>query len=86
MRYKLPAFENLEHSLGIFVDQGGWNYERGPFPAKRQDSLADIGLGYYLSFGPFSMKAQLVHGLGEYPSELKKEPQTNASLLFMLSF
>jgi hemolysin activation/secretion protein len=86
LKYRLPGAGKLEHWLGAFVDQGGWNYEKSPYPEKRMDSLTDIGLGYYLTCGPFSARVQLAQGLGDYPSELKKESQTTLAAFFSLSF
>ncbi|MDR1857533.1 MAG: hypothetical protein LBR22_10335 [Desulfovibrio sp.] len=85
-RYRLPDVWKVEHYLGAFVDQGGWNYQRPIGVVKHQDALTDIGLGYYLTCGPLSVKAQLYHAIGTYPEELKREPQTGVSLLFMLNF
>jgi hemolysin activation/secretion protein len=86
LRYRLPGIGGLEHSLGAFVDHGGWSYEKAPYPEKRSDHLTDIGLGYYLNRGPFSLKAQVAHGLGSYPAELKKESDTICTVLLTLSF
>jgi hemolysin activation/secretion protein len=86
LRYQLPSAGNWQHALGAFVDHGGWNYEKAPYPEKRSDHLTDVGLGYTANVGPLAVKAQWVHGLGAYPSELKKEKRTDFSLLFILSF
>jgi hemolysin activation/secretion protein len=86
--YRLPGVpeKKFDHYLGLFTDLGGWSFERAPFPAKRSDTLADIGLSYTLTFGPVGLKARLVHGLGRYPSELKDEPRTYGSVLFTVSY
>jgi hemolysin activation/secretion protein len=86
LRYRLPAAGGLEHSLGVFADHGGWSYEKAPWPQRRSDHLTDVGLGYTANYGPLAVKAQVLHGLGRYPSELKKEKHTDVSLLVILSF
>lgn len=86
LKYKLPAIHNWEHALGGFVDYGEWSYEKSPFPDPHSGDMADIGLGYYVNWGLFSGKVQLVQGIGDYPSGLKKEPQTVVCSTLMLSF
>jgi hemolysin activation/secretion protein len=87
LRYTLPSFINgLHHSLGAFVDQGGWRYARPDYALKQGDSLTDVGLGYSLSYGPASVKVQLAHAVGEYPSEIREESRTRLMALFMVSF
>jgi len=86
LKYKLPTIRKWEHALGGFVDYGEWSYEKSPFPDPHSGDMADIGLGYYVNFGLFSGKVQLAQGLGDYPSGLKKEPQTVVCTTLMLSF
>ena len=86
LKYKLPTILKWEHALGGFVDQGGWAYEKGPFPSPSMGDMTDIGIGYYANYGMFSGKVQLVQGLGAYPVGLKKESQTSVCASVMLSF
>jgi hemolysin activation/secretion protein len=87
-RHRLPWFGGykLEHYLGVFGDVGGWSYERAPFPAKRSDTLYDVGLSYSLSFGPVALQARLAKGLGRYPSELRPEHRTIGTVLVTAAF
>jgi len=86
LKYKLPNILKWEHALGGFIDYGEWSYERAPFPDPHSGDMTDIGLGYYAKFGLFSGKVQLVQGLGDYPTGLKKESQTVVCTTLMLSF
>jgi len=86
LKYKLPTIVKWDHYLGGFVDQGGWSYEKSPFPSPSVGDMTDIGLGYYVNYGLFSGKVQLVQGLGAYPVGLKKESQTSVCASVMLSF
>ncbi|MDR0816836.1 MAG: hypothetical protein LBN28_05560 [Desulfovibrio sp.] len=88
LRYALPTcgIEGLNHALGAYVDTGGWSYQKPDYALKKRDTLSDIGLGYYLQYKAFSMKAQLSQAVGEYPQEIKDEGRTYLSALFMLAF
>ncbi|MHC1711149.1 MAG: ShlB/FhaC/HecB family hemolysin secretion/activation protein [Solidesulfovibrio sp.] len=86
LKYKLPTMFGVEHALGGFVDYGGWSYEKSPYPDPYNGDMTDIGLGYYMKYGLFSGKVQLVQGLGDYPTGLTKESQTVVCASLMLSF
>jgi hypothetical protein len=68
----------VENKQAIIVDGG--------YALKRHDTLSDVGLGYYLTYGSLSAKVQLTHALGGYPSELKKESRTRLMAQFVVSF
>jgi hemolysin activation/secretion protein len=88
VRCRLPGNEWLDHYLGAFADYGRWVMENEPYSTlsnQKSDSLADIGLSYYLNLPHFSVKAQLVHALGSRPQESQKEPETYVSIMLVMT-
>ncbi|GAB6126927.1 ShlB/FhaC/HecB family hemolysin secretion/activation protein [Humidesulfovibrio idahonensis] len=85
LKYKLPSIAKYEHALGGFVDNGGWNYAKTPFPSPHEGSMSDAGVGYYMSYGTFSGKVQVVQSLGKYPVGLNLESQPAVCASFMFT-
>lgn len=86
LRFLLPAFEGLTHSIGVFGDTGRWEFEKSGYATKKSDYLSDIGVGYYASYKWFMMNLQLAHAVGPYPEELRYEGRTHLLAQFSLLF
>jgi hemolysin activation/secretion protein len=84
---RLPSpSESFKHSISVFGDIGWWAQAKPPFAEKREDTLSDIGLGYNLGLGPVTARIQLLHALGAYPEELKRESRTWVAALLTATF
>jgi hemolysin activation/secretion protein len=76
LRYRLPSIGSVDHYVGAFADRGYWRREEKVAGLKNSDTLADVGLSYYLNFPHFSLKTQLVRAVGSYPEEIRKDSET----------
>jgi hemolysin activation/secretion protein len=87
LNYALPSpADGFSHTLGAFYDIGGWSRAKPPYGLKSSDTLKDIGLSYTINYRDIVLRVRLVRGLGEYPSELRKESDTYVSTIMMMSF
>ncbi|MDR1395341.1 MAG: hypothetical protein LBK52_04130 [Deltaproteobacteria bacterium] len=81
VRYRLPELTaGFDHSLGLFVEHGGWRYEdadwRGP-GAKHSDTLSGVGFGYSIFYDPLVMNVQMVRTLGSWPDDMRYDGRTH---------
>jgi hemolysin activation/secretion protein len=80
-RYRLPEFKDgLDHSLGLFIEHGGWRYQDDNWldkSAKRSDTLTDIGLGYSFYLDPVVLNVQVARTIGPWPEELRYDGRTH---------
>jgi hemolysin activation/secretion protein len=84
-RYSLPNIASAQHAIGLFYDHGGWWMEKEPYGGRRSSNINDVGLGYYLNFPHFALRAHIVRALGSFPEEItKKEPETYGSFTLIL--
>jgi hemolysin activation/secretion protein len=86
IRYRLPSIGVVDHYIGAFGDYGYWRREKRISGLLNSDSLADVGLSYYLNLPHFSLKTQLVHAVGPYPEEVRKDSETYLSVMAVVSF
>ncbi|MDR1084765.1 MAG: hypothetical protein LBP22_07875 [Deltaproteobacteria bacterium] len=87
LNYTLPSpADGFSHTLGAFYDIGGWSRAKPPYGLKSSDTLKDIGLSYTINYKDIVLRVRLVRGLGEYPSELRRESDTYVSTIMMMSF
>ncbi|PUE65076.1 ShlB/FhaC/HecB family hemolysin secretion/activation protein [Arcobacter caeni] len=78
-KYKLPTFQNINNSVGIFYDRGRvWmaNNNVG-FETK---ALQDAGVGYYASYDKYFGQAQVAWNVNS--KEVTSEPDRNSKILF----
>jgi hemolysin activation/secretion protein len=77
VRYRLPELtERLEHSLGFFIDYGGWRHEDADWlgsGAKRSDSMTGVGISYNLYYKPLVLSVQAARAVGAWPDGLERE-------------
>lgn len=80
-RYRMPEFKDgLDHSLGLFIEHGGWRYQDDNWldkSAKRSDTLTDIGLGYSFYLDPVVLNVQVARTIGPWPEELRYDGRTH---------
>jgi hemolysin activation/secretion protein len=89
LRYTLPSpADKLNHAIGAFVDKGGWATEdKWSTWGRNSDNYADVGLAYYLNYGPASLKVELVQAIGAWhEQEMGPESRTSLNTLFILSY
>lgn len=80
VKYKLPSFENLNNSVGIFYDRGRvWmvNNNNVNFETK---ALQDAGVGYYASYNRFFGQTQVAWNVNS--NDVTSEPNRNSRILF----
>ena len=89
LRYTLPSpADKLTHAVGAFVDKGGWETEnKWKDWGRNSDNYADVGLAYYLNYGPASLKVELVQAIGAWhEEEMGPESRTSLNTFFILSY
>ena len=69
VRYALPEFRGVRHSLGLFADTGLARPQKGDYIADSKYTtdrfvLSDVGLGYYLNAWKFFGTIQVVWPIG----------------------
>lgn len=79
VKYKLPSFENLNNSVGIFYDRGRvWMANNNVnFETK---ALQDAGVGYYASYNRFFGQTQVAWNVNS--NDVTSEPNRNSRILF----
>ncbi|MDR1873169.1 MAG: hypothetical protein LBS60_14825 [Deltaproteobacteria bacterium] len=84
LRFRLPSVGVANHWLAAFADYGYWSNEEKIKGLNNSDEVSDIGLSYTLALPHFTLRTQLVHGLGSYPEEiLRKESETSVTFLLV---
>lgn len=64
MRYRLPEFKGITHSVGLFGDSGWVEAEDGDYTTDDSMDIFDAGVGYYASFRNVFGTFQVAHPLG----------------------
>jgi hemolysin activation/secretion protein len=78
--YRLPELQpGFDHSLGLFVDHGGWRTEEDwqGAGAENSDTLTDIGLSYRVYFDPLFLNIQGSRTLGSWPEGMRFDGRTH---------
>ena len=79
LKYKLPTWDTLNSSVGVFYDRGRAFMANNSVGFKSK-SLQDIGVGYYASYKDFFGQIQ---GAWTFNSEvISSEPTSNSRILF----
>jgi hemolysin activation/secretion protein len=79
LKYKLPTYNTLNSSLGVFYDRGR-AYMSNNTVGFESKSLQDIGVGYYGSYKDFFGQFQVAWKVGN--EDVTSEPNRNSRVLF----
>lgn len=81
LKYKLPSWNALNSSVGVFYDRGrAWMSDSSSSSTFEAKSLQDIGLGYYGSYKDFFGQLQIAWTANS--EAVSSEPEANSRVLF----
>jgi hemolysin activation/secretion protein len=84
LRYALPTFFGVKHTLGAFFDNG-WVYAQdGDYVENDKIMLTNVGLGYYISFKQLFGAVQLAYPIGK--DRVVEDPGTRVLMQVGMTF